>query len=390
MEAVSNVDWMQLWCDFRAMQWAQKYTYVKLDIHSRTFSEVYDVFYHGVCCWTLCIKPYSKVIKPTGGLIKIKNELLYKSTCTKWTEEFLRLNAIKFISVSRVDLCLDFLYFANGERPDKTLRRILTGELWKIGKSKFFCNGAHIDHPDIKKVTKLCADGTKHDYFVIENSFKVIGDNDAQNNYSYICWGSRNSDVRTYLYNKSKELREVHYKSYITQQWKANNIYNNEIDTWRLEFSIKSPQFDILSKKTGHVFTDAWQDFFIESERNGAIMALASKYFDIRQNTGQKRKDREESVVLLDIPHSQVEINVWQPKKDITRSDKVLLRKLDKVNDEIRLQKSSFYDEVASLKTKYADKVGLTEWCLSHGITLSEAYEREKNQEDEDLTNFFE
>lgn len=381
MEATTAVDWLQLWCDFSqffyrggfgddlSVEQSRKspnYQWNRMEVKTRTFSEVWDVSRNNIVLFTVMIKPYSSVISKTGGLVKVKNEVLYKRQAVNIIETFLRENSIYYKSISRIDLCADFETFANGERPPILLEKIMKNEYWKIGKSKFFAHGSDLDSAGVKKIHT--DDG---DYWVIHNHFNVIGYSDEENRFSYICWGSRLSEVRTYLYDKTRELKEVHMKRYIVQQWQANGLGKTDTHVWRLEFSIKAPQFKVVSQETGVDFTDDWKSHLNTEYRNSIIMALAEKYFDIRENSGQVRKDREKRIQTLTLPTEQAMVLRFQPTPDNTRAMKIFLRKMDAVNAEVRNARRTFYAMMQMCKREYAENTGLVGWALEHGIDLS-------------------
>lgn len=387
MIATTAVDWLQLWCDFSTFfakrggganmdvgqaRRSPNYQWAKLDVKTRTFSEVYDVSRNNIVMFTIYLKPYSSVIKATGGLIKVKNELLYKANCVSLVETFLRENSIRFKSISRIDLCVDFEDFANGERPQTVLEKIMCNNYYRMGKSKFFAHGTDISSANVKHITGPDAKGVERDYWVIHNHFDVIGYSDEEERFSYICWGSRLSEVRTYLYDKTRELEEVHMKRYIVQQWNANKLGLDRRHVWRLEFSMKAPQFHIVEQNTGAVINDDWQKFLSTKSRNAIIMALANKYFDIRRNSGQVRKDREEHIEMIRLPSEQTMVVRFEPTPDQTRSMKTMLRKMDAVNDEVRNARRTFYSIIQQAKREYAMQTGLVGWALEHGIDLSE------------------
>lgn len=395
MDATTAVDWMQLWCDFSRFfarggfgedlsventRKSPNYQWAKMDVKTRTFREVWDVSRNNIVLFTVMVKPYSSVISRTGGLVKVKNEILYKRQCADIVDTFLKENSIYFKSVSRIDLCVDFEEFANGERPPVVLEKIMRNDYWKIGKSKFFAHGSDLDSCGVKRIKS-----DKGDYYVIHNHFDVIGYPDEENRFSYICWGSRMSEVRTYLYDKTRELEEVHMKRYIVQQWNANGLGSSERHVWRLEFSMKAPQFKIVAQDTGVIFNDDWKSFLDVGYRNSIIMAIADKYFDIRINSGQQRKDRERHLDMIVLPHEQSMVLRFEPTPDNTRAMKIFLRKMDAVNDEVRNARRTFYAMMQQVKREYAENTGLVGWALEHGIDLSldSKYNQDKLFDDE-------
>ena len=150
--------------------------------------------------------------------------------CYEWNAgtimlEFLKRYNYTFVSVSRVDICLDFEKFDSGDDPQKFVKRYVGHKYAKINQSQA---SAHFDD---------CWE--RRDF----NSFS---------------WGSKNSDINTKLYNKTMELYDekvgAFKKPYILQAWFESQLIDDPIrgikrnadgreyrpQIWRLEFSIKS------------------------------------------------------------------------------------------------------------------------------------------------------
>ena len=58
------------------------------------------------------------------------------------------------------------------------------------------------------------------------------------------------SNVDTYLYNKTKEMQDKKYKPWIVEAWKRAGIDTSK-DVWRLEFSLHNPRFIVRDNITG-------------------------------------------------------------------------------------------------------------------------------------------
>lgn len=114
-------------------------------------------------------------------------------------------------------------------------------------------------------------------------------------------WGSKHSDVKWKLYNKTKELYEVDDKGrkwcnkpYIEAQWVRHNLDRDNV--WRLELSIMgAASYDWRGSRLNWSITDP--------------TALATLYYDmvakrftIRKNEGHPNKRYDTIVDLLDIP----------------------------------------------------------------------------------------
>lgn len=163
---------------------------------------------------TLLLEPYSKVIKPNSMFVEVANACLYGDF--SWVLDFLTdIHQFTFQSLSRLDVCCDF-------------------------------------NPNVQQLHVL--DGL-HD-----GSMYVAGKREGSMFYDYVLpsagglqrrvarcfsWGSKQSNIKWKLYNKSLELYELDEKGrrwcskpYIEALWIANDLDVNNV--WRLEVSITS------------------------------------------------------------------------------------------------------------------------------------------------------
>lgn len=157
--------------------------------------------------------------------IRFVNRRCYEWNAGEIMQQFLEKYGYQFVSISRVDVCLDFEKFDSGDIPQKFVKRYVGHKYAKINQSQAT---AHFD--DLWE---------RRDF----NSFS---------------WGSKNSDISTKLYDKTKELYDdkvgAFKKPYILQAWFESQIIDDPIkcikkkpdgttyrpEVWRLEFSIKS------------------------------------------------------------------------------------------------------------------------------------------------------
>lgn len=157
--------------------------------------------------------------------IRFVNRWCYDDCAADIMSLFLTQHQYEFQRISRVDVCMDFERFDEGDRPADVMRRYMAGRYSKINQAN------------------VSAHGTDAWSGRVWNS---------------VSWGSLTSDVGTKFYNKTLELydpvRHVWGKPYIRQAWQncglvdnaalmtkkddAGNEYTPEI--WRVEFSIRS------------------------------------------------------------------------------------------------------------------------------------------------------
>ena len=282
-EPLISVDWLQFFVDLSDYQepwWGSEEI---LQAKSRTFSEIATISLCGEVVATICRKPYSPVISPTCGTLKIENEYLYLSNAVKLISQVFSDFNIRVLSVTRVDLCGDFEQITGGQ-PSQLILDLINGKRIKVGHSRYYVHGE-----DLWRAKGLRQIG-EHTW-VVPNSWEAVGSTSSMR-LDYLRYGTNKSNVCCYMYNKSKELREVKDKPYIRNRWKDTHA-----DVWRLEFSIKGRRLSFIERESGVVMPENWEVYF-SSEVCGYYMSLCSHYFNIRENTGQVRKDREEVVLL--------------------------------------------------------------------------------------------
>lgn len=189
---------------------------IKLLKHNnRQFKHIYEVYYQNTLFAVVQANPFSDILDNDLMIVKCANYYLYYPTGIKMFEDFCRLMGWKVHNVSRVDICADFEQFQH-IHPQEFIQKFASGEYRHIGRAK----------------------GTLH--------FRKKGIGLLQ--YNGLKFGSAESEVSCYLYNKSLELQEVKDKPYIQDKWNAAGL-NGQV--WRLEVSIKSGAMRYADRRTG-------------------------------------------------------------------------------------------------------------------------------------------
>lgn len=205
-----------------------------------------------------------------------------------------------FKSIKRIDLCLDFNFFDNGEQPLALINAYLCGKLSKINQSKLSAHGA--DQWDGR----------------FWNSLK---------------WGSPSSNITTKLYNKTLEMKQVSPKTYIQDAWKDAGL-RTDIDVWRLEFSIKAGNKGFKNTQSQEFHKMKISQFATRAKQLFIFHSLCAKYFHFKycEKTADgkfKRKDRckDKQLFVVSLNESIYTPATIKGIPDPTRMDKIVMKK---------------------------------------------------------------
>lgn len=201
----------------------------KLQPHgSRQFAKIVEVSLAGEDFAVIQFSPYDgNVLNPDSVIVKLANRVLYTASVFYDLQCFIEEHGLKVESVSRCDICADFNAFRQYDCV-QFIADFLSSKIRHKGRGK---GAAHFNH-----------------YAAVNGS----GCSVAHLDYTGLAFGSNESDVRVYLYNKTFELLTVKDKPYIKQFWRDSGLDVTK-NVWRLEVSIKSGGRKFKNKLTGAV-----------------------------------------------------------------------------------------------------------------------------------------
>ena len=213
---------------------------------------------------TLLWDPHSSIINADTMFVEVANKWLYGSL--DFVKDLLwKVHPYTMHSLSRYDVCCDF---NPKEAQMKIIRQLGENTAYVQGKRE---GSMFVDYSTSTKVERMprC-----------------------------LSWGSKCSDIKWKLYNKSLEIFEQNgdniwcTKPYIVNAWKAENL--DEKRVWRLEVSIMgASQFEWLGNKLN--FNDAIRREWFEE----FFTMLYGTRFVTRLNQGHKDKTNDKRVLLL-------------------------------------------------------------------------------------------
>ena len=322
-----SIDWLQF-AVINKKGHLMKKNWIKQDFQTRLFSDIYHYKIDEITYFELVCNPKSHIINKDLCIIKVSNELLYKPLCYEMINYMLEDESFIFNNLTRVDVCCDFAKFDNDIYPDELIYNYFTARWLKNNQAKA--------------------------KFVVNQTYMTIPE--------YIRFGDGTSYVSSYLYNKIQEFKDVKHKAYISEMWEKNGLKSNT-DIWRLEFSIKEFRKVLTDKNTGQQIVI---DLSFLSDNNNLITLYSSlydKYFDFRINANGLNKSRMKRVSLFMLESFS---SCWYSEREnlnSDRSDKIMIKKLHNMQNELREIKADYELEVEAIKEYLIRKKNLEEWA---------------------------
>lgn len=313
------------------------------DIRTRHFNKYFKLWYKSEVVAVITSDSNSKKMLCGRSHVKIENHFFYngelQDLITKIVDNFFLVS----VKISRLDLALDGCYLHN------FLNKFLYEDNFKydnlvIGRVN-----------DIDNITPIgfTRDNIKSCDF--ENF--VIGS-----------WGNKNlgtvrSEKFGRYYNKSKELRQIQKKEYITEYYK-NNGFDLSKDVYRFEVQLSSSYISKVS--TGVEILDfkevdilfSYHDLFSLDSLKTLFQTSLKNWFEFYLKDN-KRVDRCTRIVFFSDIQKSVYSKIIKVVKDKVRTIKVMINRLVKdvlfgsLKDSIDSIKDNIRETVMSLIERY-------------------------------------
>lgn len=296
--------------------------------------------------------PKMSALHSMSASIKMENSALYSPDWYFYLHDIIGALRWTIQNITRVDICCDFNTFLNGRDPEKFcadyLRVPTKGRpsYLRMGKDKWHAIGQ-----------------------------KYVSENKVE----YLRWGTRESEVCTYLYNKSKELRDKKYKPWIAREWKAAGLDVQKV--WRVEFSINSKGlalFDISKQLYKPLFAT---DLDTQEDIARMFHIFAAQYFRFKLcKAGDGRRKSRLPDVKLFPPSPEISLKHKSVAREIEsgKTERVLINRLQQILD------SDLF-----LHTEDFESVGKTIDILNHLYSLRGQTLGYKKRIANDLVCFF-
>lgn len=345
--ACVNLDWLEVFCiedphfPLEPMQCIELGFVVKQrEYGTPQYQQMFTCYRKDVPILEVRRLPYS--LRSDGGIfedgschIRYVNRSCYAKNPLQEMTEFIRRARLTFKSISRCDICVDFLRFDNGDTPNEFIAKYLSDRVIKMHQAK---------------LRGVSSDADYKEYF-------AFGGRDCCNSkrINSLKWGGKGCPVSTKLYNKVQEMKDTNYKSYIVDQWVAAGLIKRETvtdkhgnkrvalmhdgvetDVWRLEFSVKLQGAKLVETEQGGILEFTLSTIDNRDKLLTLFHGLAQQYWDFRKPELTESGKVQRTNRLKRIPFIKAKIlSAYVPKHlssalDLTRFERSVIRKLDK------------------------------------------------------------
>lgn len=321
-----NIDWLEIFAEEPAdcPHDARYFRSVGYKVKERAYGtpqykEMFTVMADGEELFEIRRNPYS--LKSQGGIfkenachIRLCNRTCYEEAPVDHLRAFMVAHDYSYKAISRIDICMDFNVFDNGESPERFIMRYMKAKVAKINQSN------------------VSAHGTDTWSKRVFNSLK---------------WGSPSSPVTTKLYNKTLELKQGEDKPYIRQAWETAGL-DPAHDVWRVEFSLSAQMQTLQSLKNGEMFKKSLLHYDSRERLLKQFAILYNKYFDFRKLLVNRKKDgtlvyvRKYLCPRIDLFKIALDDCPYKPVRNVTKRKrpdriyKILANRLSKIVDDDR------------------------------------------------------
>ena len=258
-------------------------------VNNETLEEVAQIQYN----------PRRSALKPNLCIVKIANRCLYEYDYVNLIHTINEGLNLEYNALSRLDICADFYTFKH-IHPQQLIKQFLTRKLRRYGKSKYVLHG----------------------------------NQDRAQEYEYLRFGSPSSEVVTYLYNKSLEMREVKHKPYIVRQWSQLSFPYGDIvpdaDIWRLEFRLNGDNINAICDANAELHSLNINELNTKEIQRSLYSALVNKFWRWAKAGAPKFIDCQE-VQMFDLNKTAFIVSERKDERQEVRKAITFLKGLDEV-----------------------------------------------------------
>lgn len=317
------IDWLQVNCRGKLNIYKNN-DFKLLNMKSKHFGKLYEVYRFGELFCSIACEPLSSILNPDIHLVKISNKYLYRNFNVLEILSYLDSVGLWVHGLSRLDLACDFNNFLNNLHPENLIKNFLNNYYLKTSKNKY----------------------------------KLHGWQGKIQNFEYIRFGTYDSEISSYLYNKSQEFKDKVYKPYIEDVWQQSDL-NIIKDVWRLEFSIKGNNLHLVEVSTGEIEKFDLSKLCSQEYLTNLYIGLLKKHFSFKINTEKVKKEYMPFVHLFDFKDSVKLPCILRNCEPSNRMNKIFIKMLEGLNIERRNILKETVPVLDSLIFDYCNKYAL-------------------------------
>lgn len=342
MRYALSIDWLAFYCTSSTgllNEYRDYWTYRHAEHGTRQFKQLVYVQLEGEEFAEVQQEPCSSILKNGSVIVKICNRFLYSRGLWYLVDKFLSDHDLHIQNLSRIDICADFNSFANGLQPISLISGFLSSKYRHIGRG---IGAAYFNH--------FAKREGKHSKSYL--------------NYTGVGFGSKKSDCKAYLYNKSFELLTVKDKPHIRQLWReCGLICDGSRDVWRLEISISSKGMRFKDKTTGEKYTISRSKVGENRELSLIYFAFVRALFSFVVNRPNITNISREPRIELFNGEPYICRSVLGSDSEGNRTERILIRQLWQMSETYR-GRAIVEDEGVSkqLAIELAQSCGLSDW----------------------------
>lgn len=317
-----SIDWLSLFCRCSRGGWCEcdnyngeigtalPYKYEVQTYGTRHYRHLVKVSYLEEEICEVQYDSYSAKVMPLDSVIvKFHNRLLYSRELWSIVEKFLSDHCLTVQNISRIDLCADFNAFRKYDCV-QFIADFLSSKLRHKGRG---LGGAYFNHYT-KKIGRFS-----------------VGKLD----YTGLSFGSRSSDARVYMYNKTLELNVEKDKPYIKDFWRCAGLDTTR-DVWRLEVSLKSGAMKFKDKKTKAAISCDLGTFENDADMLRIFHTYRHKLFSFVLNRAGITNISREPVIELFDNSPYYDRQVIRNVTGSTRTERILIKQLWQMSKKYR------------------------------------------------------
>lgn len=300
-------DWLQIHVKTREdfLEYENPWYNFKRTGQSKIWKNIYEVRSSvlGNVVAHYCTDAQECIMKRGHGILKIENNQLYcHEDLKEFVEKLLHRLDFKFVSITRLDIAFDIQKFYLNYDCMKFVRRYAEHKIIRLGGNR-------------------------------KTAAVMFQQNNRFHEFQTLYFGSKKSDLQIKMYNKTDELKKT-TKPYISAIHK--DIFKNDNNVWRIEFSIYSLQKAILENFEGKKFDYNSLDVLKIQNLYGIFIGLFEKHFEFRTCGKQKRIARMKKIDLWFFDLEVCKLNLKKQNELIkisSRGERVFLKRLNELCD---------------------------------------------------------